>query len=354
MKQLLFLLFSIILFTSCSDDDNNNQDPIDQPTEQNKYKTGTDLSKTYPLAKPHSTFTGEAFHSLGYGYDITGKYAHPDWIRKKIVDAQKFEDDHYYDVMHHWKVFVHGGWGTKTGTREDITAQLLKDEKIVIGNSSTEHNNIFKAMFEMPFENDTTYSDLKYYYAMDAFVSSWYEHYFDLRSYEDLSILTNYLTDEFKSDLNSKSADEIIKLYGTHVLMDIIAGWRQDFYYRSTSNSQLQEKMVSASGRFLSSTPGILMEPLPQDPEEKENLYSEYISGVNPTEKPNAWMFDITNYEDKVKFDLRKNAIERESTVLVDFGKRSLKGAVIPIYEFVADAAKKEALTKAYQAYLNK
>ena len=65
-------------------------------------------------------------------------------------------------------------------------------------------------------------------------------------------------------------------------------------------------------------------------------------------------MFDITNYEDKVKFDLRKNAIERESTVLVDFGKRSLKGAVIPIYEFVADAAKKEALTKAYQAYLNK
>lgn len=92
MKQLLFLLFSIILFTSCSDDDNNNQDPIDQPTEQNKYKTGTDLSKTYPLAKPHSTFTGEAFHALGYGYDITGKYAHPDWIRKKIVDAQKFEE----------------------------------------------------------------------------------------------------------------------------------------------------------------------------------------------------------------------------------------------------------------------
>lgn len=352
MKHLLYLLFSIIVFTSCSDD--NNEEPNNQPTEQNKYKTGTDLSKTYPLTKPHFTFTDETFHALGYGYDITGKYAHPDWIRKKVVDAQKFEDEHYNDVMHHWKLFVHGGAGTHTGSREDITSKLLENEKIITGNSTAGYKNIFKAMFETPFENDTTYTDLRYYYAMDAFVSSWYEHYFDLRSYQDLAILFNYLTDEFKSDLNSKSADEIIKLYGTHVLMDIVVGWRQDFYYRSTSNSYLQERMVSASGRFLNSTPGIWMKPIPEDFKEKENLYTEYVSGVNPIESPNAWMFDITNYDDKVKFDLRENTIARESTVLVDFGQRSMKGAVIPIYEFVTDASKKEALSKAYQTYLNK
>lgn len=355
MKHLNSITIAIAIalmgFTSCSDNDDNSITP---PKEQNKYATKIDLSKSYLLTKPVPAFENETFHALGYGYDITGKYAHPDGIRKKVIDPQKFEDDHYYDVTHHRRLFYHRGLGTKTGTKDEVKARLLNDMKIGASNISTEYKNAFKGVFDSPFDNDTTYTDIKYYYAVDAFVSTWYEHYFGLFKNEDLLPLRDYLTAEFKSDLELKSAEEIIKLYGTHVMVDIEVGWRQDFYYRSSSNEDLQRRMVYTSGQFVNSTPGIWMSPDTNPYHEKENLYAEYVSGVDPIGKPNAWLFDITNYDGTVKFDAREHAIEDESVVLVNWGSRSYLGPIIPIYEFISDTAKREAIEQTFKEYLSK
>lgn len=355
----LFALALIALlncFIACSDDDPENVIPP-SPQEQNKYITGTDLSRSYNLEKALPTFSDETFHALGYGYDITGKYAHPDWIRKKVVDPQKFEDDHYHDVMHHWSVFVHGGSGTITGAKDDVKKEILDMLNLDTRNISVEYKNAFKGIFDTPFENDTVFVDHEYYYAIDRFASTWYEHYFNLFGNEDFLTLLDYLTDDFKSDLVSKSAKEIIALYGTHVMVDVEVGWRQDYYYRNTSNDDLQKRMVYASSQFLGSTPGIWMSPGPNTSNDKENLYSEYVSGVDGVNEPVAWMFDLTNYEQGLHFESREHAIQNESLVLIGWGKRSNFsstgfGPIIPIYEFVSDVSKREALQKAYKEYL--
>lgn len=353
-RIVIIMAVTLTSITACSDDNTEDITPTSPAEAKNEYLTGVDLSKSYLLTKSLPTFENETFHALGYGYDVTGKYAHPDWIRKKVIDPQKFEDDHYDEVMHHWKMFYHRGLGTLIGTEEEVKLKLLEELKLKTEDTQTDYRNAFKGIFKTPFENDTTYTDLKYYYAIDAFVSSWYEHHFLLFSEKDLLPLRNYLTDEFKADLESKSAKEIIKLYGTHVMVDIEVGWRQDFYYRTSSKDDLQRRMVYASGQFLKSTPGIFVSPDSTKYYEKENIYSEYVSGVSPVSEPNAWMFDITNYDKKLKFETRENKIENKTLVLVNWGDRSRVGPIVPIYEFISDANKREALKQAYIEYLSK
>lgn len=353
MKKFFYFLFISSLFIACSDDEMSTE----LPEETNQYKTGIDMSKSYLLDKALPTFENEVFHSLGYGYDITGKYAHPNWIRKKVLDPQKFEDDYYYGVMRDWKLFSHRGLGTITGTKEEVKELLLEEIKVDTITFKG-YKNAFRDMFDISFENDTSFIDIKYYYAMDSFVSSWYEHYFMIAQDEDLLLLQDYLTDEFKADIKSKSARDIIQLYGTHVMVDIEVGWRQDYYYRSSSDNNLQRRMVYASAKFFKTTPGIWMEPASNVIQAKENIYTEYVSGVDPINEPSAWMFDITNYNEKSDFEVRKHTIDKENVVLVNWGKNNARsskfGPIIPIYEFVSDNTKKQALKDACQEYLNK
>ncbi|GEM_PF-987786 len=344
----------LIGLAACSDDQEGDVIPPGPPEKQNEYKTGNDLSRSYSLVKRVPTFENETFHALGYGYDITGKYAHPEGIRKKVLDPQKFEDDHYDEVMHHWGMFSHRGLGTKIGTKEEVKKQLLEDMKIKASDIGTEYKNAFRGIFDTPFEDDTAFTHLTYHYAIDAFASSWYEHYFLFFREKDILLLQKYLTEEFKSDLATKSAQEIIELYGTHVMVDIEVGWRQDYYYRAGSEDDLQRRMVYASGKFLGSSPGLWMSPGPDTYYDKENLYTQYVSGVDPVNKPNAWMFDITNYSEELKFEGREHAIENESLVLINWGSRSRYGPLIPVYEFVSDTAPREALLQAYREYLSK
>lgn len=349
MKRLHLLPLLLFLLTACSNDD---ELPL-IPENNNKYITGIDLSKSYLFEKPLPTFKNETFHALGYGYDVTGKYAHPDWIRKKVLDPQRFENDHYYDVIHHWKLFSHGEAGAITGTKENVRNHLLKKINIDTVDSSSKYKNIFKGVFDIPFKNDTTFSQLQYYYAVDSYLSCWYEHHFILFQEKDLLPLRDYLTEEFKADLISKSASEIIQLYGTHVMVDIEVGLRQDYYYRSSSSEDLKKRMIYASAKLLNPVPGIWMIPGPGIYYEKENIYFEYVNGIESENMPNAWMFDITNYNENLKFEKRENTIDEKNTVLVNWGSRSDLGPIIPIYEFISDTKKRTELQLAYQKYLN-
>lgn len=340
MKKLLLLVFISGFLFSCSDDDDSIEK---EPEIVNTYKTGQDLSKSYSTLDSYS-LANEPFNALGYGYDITGKYAHPDWIRKKIVDPQEYENDHYYDVVRDRSYFYHRGLGIRTGTKQDITKQMLVRINSDTDNLS-QYKNVLKGMFELPFENDTTFSDAQYYYSVDAFVSSWYLYEFYT---SDASELYNYLTKEFKADLLVKSAKEIINKYGTHVLMSIETGVRQDYYFRATSDQEMEKRMVYNSARYFSSTPGIWMEPAPKEYVDKENIYTEFIGGVHTY--PNAWMFDITNYNEGVKLYIERKDAEKSNIVLVNFG--SQLRSIIPIYEFIEDPIKRKAIEEEYISYL--
>jgi len=55
----------------------------------------------------------------------------------------------------------------------------------------------------------------------------------------DVNLLKDYLSPSFAQDLNTKSAEEIIETYGTHVLTDFTIGGRYNFMFRSMVNTSM-------------------------------------------------------------------------------------------------------------------
>jgi MAC/Perforin domain len=94
----------------------------------------------------------------------------------------------------------------------------------------------FTASLSNEFTGSNT-TTTKYSYAfadMNAYVS-----HHTIKQYTPVSTLQNYLTDDFKNDLLTKTPAQIISLYGTHVYTDIYTGDKIRFTYKSyVKNSQ--------------------------------------------------------------------------------------------------------------------
>lgn len=342
MKSLFYFLLIAILLFSC-DDKHEIETPPTQ--EVNKYKTGKDLSTTFAVTYERSG-TELEFNALGFGYDITGKYAHPSWIRQQIVDVKRIKNDYFYKVVKDG-YFVAGSTNVYTGAREKVRSQML--ENIGIPETEAEKfKNALSAMFDHSFKHDKTFPDETYYYAYTAWIGGWNRYYIYLQSPNDL---IPYLTERFIADLENLPASGIIKKYGTHILVSFYTGFRNDFLFRATTDQDLEKRLVKAGIKYLSDTPGILTSDPPEYNLDKENIYYELVAGQPPY--PNAYMIDITNYDDDN--GLKPNIIREEATeeniALINFGNSTLN-QLIPIYEVIEDAQIKEEVKKEYTKYL--
>ncbi|MCD8167234.1 MAG: hypothetical protein LUE93_14670 [Bacteroides sp.] len=92
MKKYLTLLFAVtFLFAACTEDKPYREpDPGVQPPpdpgpdpgpKESPYKTGVD--KSLALFVDWDYGDTDEYFLLGYGYDATGRYAHPGFVRKK-------------------------------------------------------------------------------------------------------------------------------------------------------------------------------------------------------------------------------------------------------------------------------
>ncbi|MBD8389027.1 MAC/perforin domain-containing protein [Dysgonomonas sp. BGC7] len=346
MKSVFsFLLLLLFAFASCSDD-NGYQDPIPNltptPEPTNPYKTGKDLSSSKSVSWKNKGVEDNYF-MLGYGFDATGKFAHPASVRNKIFDVDKYKADRDGAVTL-FKVLSGSAEIIFIGTKAECLDRLAslggfsKDE-------SVKYKNLFKATFETAFINDISFPELDYSYSGYSSTAAIYLARFLYRQ----QTATKYLTEEFKADLQKLSPDEIIKKYGTHLLREVYVGQRIDYLYRA--NSSDLRILNSWSGYnayyyFRIPTSGLTVYKPDVASPQKENLYIEAVDGTSS--KPNAWMIDITNYQSEpIVFEGWGN-ITDETMVLVNFSDEAL----IPIYDLVEDTTKKEELRQAYEKYL--
>ncbi|MBE8714881.1 MAC/perforin domain-containing protein [Sphingobacterium hungaricum] len=324
-------------------------DTIELPveTEENIYKTGIDLSTSKTIAVEKKWGSEELF-MLGYGYDATGKYAHPAYIKGKIMNASKFYNENK-SLITISKTNSRGTELPTGGTKEQVLA-TISEKAGFTSDELLRYTNLFKAHFENKFENDKTFENLSYkFYGISELWASTLMR-INYPQGRDEWFLTNYLTDEFKNDLSTKSADDIIKLYGTHLLTNITIGSRIDYLYRYA-----EDRKSNSDYWFIYNIP-YYFNPAAHvytvKPEEaaplKENMYVEVIDGLNPS--PNIWMIDITNYK-KERINYKGfDSLTEENVTLVDFHNQGNK--LIPIYDLALDPAKKEALIIAYNKFL--
>lgn len=348
MKNLLPVLFVFIFACiSCSDNDSNpDPDPNGGGEKQNPYKTGKDLS-TSSLVTWENKGMDDTFLMLGYGYDATGKYAHPSSIRNKIIDIEKYDADN--DAVN----FVKSTSSSPELAIDGTQRECIEDMGRQAGFNDAEigkYTNLFKAKFDSPFKNDSSFPQLSYSYYGTSQVNVVYHLYFLYMSSMQEKFQTKYLTDEFKADLESKSAEEIIRKYGTHILRGVLIGERMDYLYRYAEDkkSNSYNWFVYNIYRYFSHGTTTLGNTPEEDAPLKENLYIEAVDGTLPN--PNTWMVDITNFQGERIIFNGWNTITDANLTLVNFRN---KDGLIPIYEFVKDPAKKAALVKAYEKYLS-
>ncbi len=350
MKKVLYLLFlPFFVLSACSDTDTEpDPDPVVEPEEEkNPYETGVDLSASTFL---NWTNTGinDNYYMLGYGYDATGKYAHPSSVRNKVIDIDKYAESPYSSIEFHrstssgMEMFIEGTpsecieW---MGEKAGFSAQEIRKYK-----------NLFRGTFHSPFANDSSFPDLAYEYfgASDLFVL--YHIYFLYMDYTQKRFQSQFLTDTFKADIEILSAEEILKKYGTHILSKIKLGQRMDYLYRfaGDDNNNSYNWFLYNMPRYFSHVPSAIGSKPGKNPPLKENMYIEVVDGVR--HDSNAWMIDITNYQgQRIEFH-GWDTITEDQITLVAFRNED---GLIPIYEMVADPDKKAELIQAYEKYLS-
>lgn len=356
MNKALSIFFFLLVLSACSDDDkfgpgtkpppDPNPDDGKEETE-NPYKTDIDLSSSAFVGWDNKHME-ESYFMLGYGYDATGKYAHPVSVRNKVIDIEKFDED-YNDVT----LFMATSGGPElqvAGTQKECRETMAERA----GFSTSEiikYKNLFKGAFESSFENDTSFPGLSYSYWGISQLYVKYHVYFLYMSHMQERFQSKYLNDQFKADLETKSPEEIIKRYGTHVLNSIKIGERIDYLYRyaEDKNSNSYEWFLYNMHRYFSQGPSIGGSKPQNNAPLKENIRIEAVDGTLPD--PNTWMVDITNYKGEI---IQFDAWNRITDANLTFAEFRGNNCLIPIYEFVKNPDKKAELIRVIEKYLGK
>lgn len=175
------------------------------------------------LAKGNSTTDVEGYgelNFLGFGYDVTGKYSHRSSVKEAVINTPAFGQDNpsLLDVRFPRESSFKIGYGVDS---EDFT-KLLTGETADI--------NYFKGNIIHPFP-DTDPKGSEYIYGLyDTYVT-----HKRLRIFRNPGEdrLIRYLTTNFQTDSKSLEPAELVKKYGTHVLLSLYTGAKLSLDYQA-------------------------------------------------------------------------------------------------------------------------
>ncbi|WP_195407134.1 MAC/perforin domain-containing protein [Bacteroides congonensis] len=339
MKKI-YWLFGLLLAIcySCSELDNFSIEPVSE----------TSLSSTTRAAGD------EKYDVLGYGYDVTGEYLHPLSVRNPVLNIAKYEQDFYERLQYGTSSFgydkMYYGYSSvdyiKDITRETKATYTMNygSEKDADFFSNTITNNSY-------LKTEYSYSSKYSFASLDAIRNLKY-----IYINEEISRLSQYLSDSFKEDLERLSPERVIERYGTHVLTDFIIGGRYKLLFRSviTNIKDASTKRIAVSSGFKSSLDGIgfnynlentdtVNESLIKENQQRE-LYVLFYGGSGTNlkydlEKGMPTSVDIQSWE---------KSISLGNSCLTDINWKE----TYPIYEFITDPVKKAAIKSAVIKYI--
>ena len=291
---------------------------------------------------------------LGFGYDVTDEYLHPKSVKNPVLDIEKYEQDYRnriisgtssygFDKMYH-------GYSSSDYIRE-ITKETKATFSMNYGaetDTSFFSGNITNSPY---FKSEYSYSEKYSFASLDAV-----RNRKQIRINDEISRLSQYLSFDFKEDLNRLSPERIIERYGTHVLTDFIIGGRYKLMFRSviinTQDASTRKNAVLAGFNLSLGQIGFtynldhketIFESLAKENHSKE-LYVLFFGGKGTSikydlEKGMPTSADIQNWE---------NSVSLENSCLTEI----IWKETYPIYDFVSDPEKKAVLKSAVKKYI--
>jgi putative MAC/perforin domain protein len=314
-------------------------------------------STSESLSTPTTRYAGdEKYDVLGYGYDVTGEYLHPLSVRNPVLNIAKYEQEHFDRLQYNTSSYgfdqMYYGYSASDYTK-DITKETKVTTNMSYGNEKVDTVPYFSGNITSNnyLRTEYAYSDKYSFASVDAVRNR--KH---IWINDEISLLSKYLSESFKADLERLSPSRIVERYGTHVLTDFIIGGRYKLVYRSVithSKDATHKKKTVASG-FKAALFGIGFslnisrtiqtdESLVKDNQNKE-LFVQFYGGNGTSlrydlEKGMPTGVDVQSWENSINLgNSCLNEIMWEETY--------------PIYDFISDPVKKEEIKQAVIQYI--
>lgn len=329
MKRSILMLGLLAALGSCK------KSPEIQKKDDGKIPTDIKLTITNGNLSNDLSQQGDAtYNFLGFGYDITDQYNDASSVRSEVINIPLLvkSNPYQFDLSR----ATTGYWENYSGeTATDLAGQLSQkfDE--------TSGLKVFKNTIASAFPGADTFNG-KYVYGYYSAIAV----RMSMRIVDNYNnALNSYVTDRFLQEVNTLTAAELVKKYGTHVLRRVILGSRLNAVYQAEAPNTNRKKISSTGLRYaMNATFGLPtgeldpMDLVALNANTSAKIYFYAIGGdqsklkeinvnnktfVNPTE----WFSSTT--EEKTRF----------------IG--TAKDGLIPLYDLITDVNKK-AVVKAY------
>lgn len=280
---------------------------------------------------------------LGRGYDMTNRYAWSQDCKESVIDLKKvLADTNTSNVYIARDANIGSGSSTiiigetMTKYRKNYSMSIVKGASVsggldAIGKLSFSAETGHSFNKEISETNNRLFSTKMFYVAKDA-------NFFNTNT---VDMLREFLSDRFKGDLNVMRPKDIIRKYGTHVLLGGILGGRLD-YHLSTVSTEKNAKQGMAS--YIEAKVGAAIDGIEVNNKDSMKMAAEiektYKYTLTDTKTEVYGGQQHLALSEKANYDKWLESIDDKNMVWMDFYSNSL----VMLSEFVVGGDKREEL----------
>lgn len=329
MKKNLLSLASvsimlIALFSACS-----KEDPIEKAAP----------SETVSAVKNLLAAGQGPYDVLGHGYNVTGEYGNDVSTGFAVIDVARFKQDQAARLIEESP--------RSQQYLEEYGENAFQYSKMMSRKiEATTGFSFFKSTVSNSFSSTNAF-DAKYIYGSYNLTIKQKRYRFNAT----VDLLKNHLSATFLADLQSKSPQQLVQDYGTHVLVDVYTGAKMDIMFQAETNNQSRETAARAGVKIgVSDVFGLDINNSVDIKAASQNFSRKLSYRTRGGDPSRALIGEISLDQTAPKISIAnwQSSSTPENSVFVDIGQYGL----ILLYDLISDPAKKAAIKSYIDQYL--
>ncbi|WP_426327160.1 MAC/perforin domain-containing protein [Pedobacter sp. R-06] len=310
-----------------------------------------ELAKEKGLANNHHNFafTGHPiYHVLGYGYDVTGRLANAESSTIPVLNIEKFvtENPGLFRTNDDVNEYFEYSYGDNV---ESYSRRMTEKYHLVLDLPLLKVPKLFRGELNASFAKKDSVSAKYIYATIRKMIKQRSMKIFFTRE----NLINNYLSEQFKTDLASLSAVDLVKRYGTHVLTNIELGARLDMNYESQTNTSKRESAATAGasisvGKYFNVTADWTTNSVDASSNYNQKLYYNSVGGDGT--KGLIGELALDNSTIKVNIANWQSSCTKDNAALINIGTDG--DGLIPLEDLVSDPVKKQQVKAAVEQYI--
>lgn len=326
MKKEFLLLFLVLIFAACNDQvDKTDLQPL----------ASTAIELTYPsgIGTSGDTING----LLGYGYDASG-LCDTISVKAKVFATLPIYGLYLDHPNSTFPTLVSGSTFNELLTK-------IRNPYIIRGSGEilTQH---LKSLMKLANVSDSINSNYAYTYYACTYINLHRSFYPDADN-------QRYLSSDFKNDIVTLTANEIVSKYGTHVITNLFNGTKFEVLYRCkfsspTNGTVCEDLFYNRMKEFMGGIFGIYKEI---DTNTKHFQSGEQlIYNSIGSRKKISGIINVTDYNpDSIRLNI--GSIFDKENIKTQFVTIGSDG-ILPIYELINDETKKQEVKLYIEKYM--